>query len=68
MSNIIPPALLYLVIYNPSLKPPPEASKDDEDAEEHAHVLFYTANNHAVSKDRVLRQVGLAKALTNFAS
>lgn len=56
--------LLYLVIYNPSLKG--ESKEDDEDAAEQAHVLFYTAREHAVSKDRVLRQVGLAKALVNF--
>lgn len=62
----LPPSLLYLVIYNPTLQPPQSASADDEDAEEQAHVLFYTANNHAVSKDRVLRQVGLAKAMANF--
>ncbi|KAH8108336.1 hypothetical protein DFH11DRAFT_1118345 [Phellopilus nigrolimitatus] len=62
----LPPSLLYLVIYNPALSAPETARPDDEDAEEQAHVLFYTANDHAVSKDRVLRQVGLAKALVNF--
>ncbi|EJD07702.1 uncharacterized protein FOMMEDRAFT_143994 [Fomitiporia mediterranea MF3/22] len=64
----VPPRLLYLVIYNPSLRPPEDShpDQDDEDAEERAHVLFYTADNHAVSKDKVLRQVGLAKALANF--
>ncbi len=43
-----------------------DADDDDEDAEEQAQVLFYTAKDHAVSKDRVLRQVGLSKALVNF--
>ncbi|KAL5492528.1 hypothetical protein ACEPAI_3975 [Sanghuangporus weigelae] len=64
----LPPSLLYLIIYNPTLQPPEstQSDVDDEDAQEQAHVLFYTANDHAVSKDRVLRQVGLAKALANF--
>lgn len=67
----LPATLLYFVIYNPSLKPTHkhlDSSNDDdnEDAEEQAQVLFYTAKDHAVSKDRVLRQVGLAKALVNF--
>ncbi|KAL5536785.1 hypothetical protein ACEPAF_608 [Sanghuangporus sanghuang] len=64
----LPPSLLYLIIYNPTLQPPDStrSDADDEDAQEQAHVLFYTANDHAVSKDRVLRQVGLAKALANF--
>ncbi|KAI9066981.1 hypothetical protein FKP32DRAFT_1664550 [Trametes sanguinea] len=61
----IPPSLLYLTIYNPTLKPA-TLYPDDEDAEEIAHVLFHTAREHAVSRDRVLRQVGLAKALVNF--
>lgn len=67
----LPATLLYFVIYNPSLKSAYKhvgtGNKDeDEDAEEQAQVLFYTAKDHAVSKDRVLRQVGLAKALVNF--
>lgn len=62
----LPPALLYLTIYNPSLLPTGPVSKDDEDAEEQAHILFYTARERAVSRDRMLRQVGLAKALVNF--
>ena len=66
MSDFQPPELLYFIIYNPTLKPVDEALEGDEDAEEQSHVLFYTAKEHAVSKDRVLRQVGLAKALVNF--
>lgn len=62
----IPPALLYLTIYNPTLQPVGETHEDEEDAEEQAHVLFYTARERAVSRDRILRQVGLAKALINF--
>lgn len=66
----LPPSLLYLVIYNPLLSPSNNAASEalDEDAGEKAHVLFYTAKDHAVSKDRVLRQVGQAKALVNFAT
>ncbi|KAI0629146.1 hypothetical protein C8Q77DRAFT_1142379 [Trametes polyzona] len=61
----IPPSLLYLTIYNPTLKPA-LLDPDDEDAEELAHILFHTAREHAVSRDKILRQVGLAKALVNF--
>ncbi|KAG6902327.1 hypothetical protein C0995_001364 [Termitomyces sp. Mi166 len=60
----IPPNLLYLTIYNPTLKPLGPVSDDDEDAEEQAHILFYTSKERAVSRDRMLRQVGLAKALS----
>ncbi|EPQ56355.1 hypothetical protein GLOTRDRAFT_138110 [Gloeophyllum trabeum ATCC 11539] len=62
----IPPGLLYLTIYNPTLRPPPTLEPHDEDAQEQAHILFYTARERAVSRDRILRQVGLAKALVNF--
>jgi hypothetical protein len=62
----LPPALLYLTIYNPSLKPSGPVPEDDEDAEEQAQILFYTAREHAVSRGKMLRQVGLAKALINF--
>ncbi|CEL52393.1 Vacuolar fusion protein CCZ1 homolog OS=Gallus gallus GN=CCZ1 PE=2 SV=1 [Rhizoctonia solani AG-1 IB] len=41
--------------------------RDEDDVAEQAHVLFYTAREQAVSRDRILRQVGLAKALANFA-
>ncbi|KAG1741148.1 hypothetical protein EDB19DRAFT_1706614 [Suillus lakei] len=60
------PALLYLTIYNPTLRPSEEVSKDDEDAEEQAQILFYTSQERAASRDKMLRQVGLAKALINF--
>ncbi|OBZ73855.1 Vacuolar fusion protein CCZ1 [Grifola frondosa] len=63
----VPPGLLYLTIYNTALRPDPQVtSDDDEDAEEQAQILFYTARERAVSRDRMLRQVGLAKALVNF--
>jgi hypothetical protein len=62
----IPPSLSYLTIYNPTLRPS-EPIEDDEDAEEQAHILFYTSKDRAVSRDRMLRQVGLGKALVSFA-
>ncbi|KAG6883567.1 hypothetical protein C0992_008446 [Termitomyces sp. T32_za158] len=64
----IPPNLIYLAIYNPTLKPLGQVPDDDEDAEEQAHILFYTSQERAVSRDRMLRQVGLAKALVNFSN
>ncbi|KAJ7464604.1 hypothetical protein FB451DRAFT_1139020 [Mycena latifolia] len=62
----IAPNLLYLTIYNPTLRPSGPVASDDEDAEEQAHILFYTSKERAVSRDRMLRQVGLAKALISF--
>ncbi|KAF7370296.1 hypothetical protein MSAN_00660900 [Mycena sanguinolenta] len=62
----IAPNLLYLTIYNPTLRPSGPIAPDDEDAEEQAHILFYTSKERAVSRDRMLRQVGLAKALISF--
>lgn len=62
----IPASLLYLTVYNPTLKPTGSVTDNDEDAEEQAQILFYTARDRAVSRDRMLRQVGLAKALVNF--
>ena len=64
--NRIPPNLLYLTIYNPTLRPTILADGDNEDAEEQAHILFYTSKERTVSRDRMLRQIGLAKALVNF--
>jgi len=61
------PALIYLTIYNPTLRPSGNVSQDDdEDAEEQAQILFYTSRERAASRDKMLRQVGLAKALVNF--
>ncbi|KJA28021.1 hypothetical protein HYPSUDRAFT_34294 [Hypholoma sublateritium FD-334 SS-4] len=65
--NRLPPSLLYLTIYNPTLQPSGPIDDDNEDAEEQAHILFYTSKERAVSRDRMLRQIGLAKALINFA-
>ncbi|KAF9221343.1 hypothetical protein BS17DRAFT_785228 [Gyrodon lividus] len=63
----ISPSLLYLTIYNPTLRPDISETGDDEDVEEQAQILFYTSRDRAVSRDKILRQVGLAKALVNFA-
>jgi hypothetical protein len=62
----VAPNLLYLTIYNPTLRPSGPVDPDDEDAEEQAHILFYTSKERAVSRDRMLRQIGLAKALVSF--
>jgi hypothetical protein len=64
----VPAALSYLVIYNVALRAETIAGEDedDEDAHEHAQILFYTSAERAVSRDRMLRQVGLARALVNF--
>jgi hypothetical protein len=62
-----PACLQYLAIYNPTLDPVKiEGDEYDEDAEEQAHILFYTSKERAVSRDRMLRQIGLTKALVNF--
>ena len=66
MSERLPASLAYLLIYNPSLPAPHSASRDDDDAQEEAHILFYTSRERVASRDRMLRQVGLAKALVNF--
>lgn len=62
-----PACLQYLAIYNPTLDPvKTDGDELDEDAEEQAHILFYTSKERAVSRDRMLRQIGLTKALVNF--
>ena len=62
----IPALLLYLAVYNPTLKPTGPIPDGNEDAEEQAQILFYTSRERVVSQDRMLRQVGLAKVLVNF--
>jgi hypothetical protein len=68
----LPPNLLYLTIYNPTLSLPAVVAATtavaDEDASERAHILFYTSRDRAVSRDKMLRQVGLAKAMVNFSA
>ncbi|EKM81708.1 hypothetical protein AGABI1DRAFT_35666 [Agaricus bisporus var. burnettii JB137-S8] len=65
--NRYSPNLVYLTIYNPTLRSINTSTDDDEDAEEQAHILFYTSKERAVSRDKILRQIGLAKALVSFA-
>jgi hypothetical protein len=65
-----------LVIFNPTLQPPirspdpdrPERDKDlEDDLKEAAQILFYTSREAGgVSRDKMLRQVGLAKGLMGF--
>lgn len=67
MGTRTPPSLDFLVIYNKNLTALPETiPDDDDDAQEEAHILFYTSRQGAVTRDRTLRQVGLAKALASF--
>jgi hypothetical protein len=71
MAHRLPPSVSHLVIYNASLKPLPSATNsadmDDDDLIEQSHILYYTSRQRATSRDAMLRQVGLAKALVNFA-
>jgi hypothetical protein len=68
-----PASLACFSIFNPTIRPEPNTARpkdnadDDEDAEQQAQILFYTSKEQAVSKDRMLRQVGLAMALITFA-
>jgi hypothetical protein len=62
----VPPKLEFLVIYNKTIQAAPNVSKDNDDAQEEAHILFYTCRPGGVKRDRMLRQVGLAKALISF--
>jgi hypothetical protein len=64
--NKVSAQLSYLVIFNPTLAP--LSPTEDEDEIEQAHILFYTSRSRAVSRDTMLRQVGLAKALINFSA
>jgi hypothetical protein len=58
---------VYLLIYNPTLSPPSNVPLEDDDAQEEAHIMFYTSRDRVTSRHRMLRQAGLAKALVNFA-
>lgn len=74
-------SLSYMIIYNSDLtlgndqppSPRPSSAEDgpppdrDEDAEEAAHIVFYSASNHITTRDKMLRHLGLAKGLENFA-
>lgn len=67
MSTRLPPSLAYFLIYNPTISPEPNTEREsDEDAREESHILFYTSQDQVTSKDTMLRQAGLAKAIINF--
>lgn len=67
MNAQISPNIAYFLIYNPTISLSTNTEKDeDEDAREEAHILFYTSQDQVTSKDRILRQVGLAKAIVSF--
>lgn len=68
-----PASLSHFVIFNPSLEPDVEANKlkgdEKDDAREAAQIIYYTSNEGgSVSRDKMLRQVGLAKGLMGFAA
>ncbi|KAK8864661.1 hypothetical protein IAR55_001911 [Kwoniella newhampshirensis] len=72
-----PPSVSHFVIFNPTLSlatatsrtDTEERDKDEEDdLKEAAQIVFYTSREAGgVSRDRMLRQVGLAKGLMGFA-
>ncbi|SPO28869.1 uncharacterized protein UTRI_05089_B [Ustilago trichophora] len=73
-----PATLSYFTIFCPALKPPKnrdaptsdEPEEHDEDAREiareAAQILFYTSRARAALKDRMLRQIGVAKGMIEF--
>lgn len=74
------PSLAHLVIFSPTLSlptPPKPAGHDDhaerdrdleDDLKEAAKIFFYTSlKSRGVSRDTMLRQVGLVKGLMGFA-
>ncbi|KAK6909763.1 hypothetical protein I203_103785 [Kwoniella mangroviensis CBS 8507] len=69
-SKIFPASLSHFVIFNPNIRPdiPKSDNKDDDDdLREAAQILFYTSREAVgVSRDKMLRQVGLAKGLMGF--
>ncbi|KIR98650.1 hypothetical protein L804_04226 [Cryptococcus deuterogattii 2001/935-1] len=75
-STIEPANLSHFAIFNPNLDTPvpvrkegEDRNKDDEDDQkEAAQILFYTSREAGgISRDKMLRQVGLAKGLIGFA-
>lgn len=64
------PTLDYLILYNPTLQL--EGTSDlrgdeGEDAAEAGQIVFYSSNGQLSTRDRMLRQLGLAKGLDQFA-
>lgn len=77
MTTYTPSALNHLVIFNPSLKPIPKETTEnvqeernhdlEDDLAQAAQILFYTSHaKRDVSRDVMLRQVGLVKGLMSF--
>ncbi|WWD17044.1 hypothetical protein CI109_101481 [Kwoniella shandongensis] len=78
-TQISSPSLSHFVIFNPTLRlPKSEVSKvgdgverdrdEEDDLREAAQIVFYTSREAGgVSRDKMLRQVGLAKGLMGFA-
>jgi hypothetical protein len=76
--QIIPASVSHFIIFNPSLQLPTriqtrdDAGEDrdkdlEDDMKEAAQILFYTSREGGrVSRDRMLRQFGLAKGLMGF--
>ena len=69
------PSLSHLAIFNPTLPPPPSVDSHDQnrdrdledDLAQAAQIVFYTSRDGGhVSRDRMLRQVGLVKGLMSF--
>ncbi|WWC89030.1 uncharacterized protein L201_003948 [Kwoniella dendrophila CBS 6074] len=69
-SRILPANLSHFVIFNPTIKadlPKSDDKDNDDDLREAAQILFYTSREAGgVSRDKMLRQVGLAKGLMGF--
>ncbi len=74
-----PASLSYFTIFCPALKPPKSRRSQQEDEEEQdaeareeeresAQILFYTSRARAAPKDRMLRQIGVAKGMIEFCS
>jgi hypothetical protein len=67
-----PTSLSHFVIFNPNLQADLEAGlhgDEKDDAREAAQIIYYTSNDGgSVTRDRMLRQVGLAKGLMGFAA
>ncbi|KAN0062021.1 hypothetical protein ACQY0O_006016 [Thecaphora frezii] len=59
-----PATLSYFTIFAPALRPTRAGSEDA--AADAAQILFYTSRERAVSQDRMLRQIGIAKSLVEF--
>ncbi|PWN52767.1 hypothetical protein IE53DRAFT_384781 [Violaceomyces palustris] len=64
-SSYRPASLNYLTIFSPSLRPT-NAGSEDSSADSQM-ILFYTCRERAVSLERMLRQVGIARGTIEFA-